>query len=887
MATERLNSHRRLAGLIDRLPILLDGLRSDGFEIGAGEYAAVHRLLLRLAETGRLPSEVRELRSFLGPLLCASAEEQRRFASRFSLWAGMADLRTEAGKGTEADAGFRKEMRRLRKWAPTFRWKRWLIGMGLVFAAAFAGWGLWPWISDLRLPASAVDPGGRISFARLIGFLLAFGVSAVVVRDLWQRLLVGRALRRGSAGEGGKLRNASMFAASEWPRLFSETALTETARAMRRPEPAGGWELDPAATVDRIARSGGRFSPVFSPRRRMPETLALVDRRAWRDHESAWAESLLNALAERDAPVSVFFFDRDPRICFSPAAGPRPISLDHLARRYPGARLLVFSDGADSMDAAPFLRSSWRNRAWFTIGDPANVAADRLEAAGFGVEPATEIGLWKATAAFNGESAAWNGRILGAEGPPETVVADSMAMRWREAPEPGDLESLATALRGLLDPDGWQWFCACAVYPEIRWGLTLHLGAVLTGADGAPLYNRRRLFALCRMPWFRHGAMPDWLRRRLMDEPTFRGKPEKRVRRLLFLLLKGVAPSGRLELEVAAPIDRFIPSLVRGMARRQAGDRALRDPVFMGFMTNSLAVRISRETARRIRRLLERSGKYGLEEGAEEPPPGHVIPIPVGKYGLELEFAWIPPGEFWMGSPEDEPGRDSDEKRHRVRLTKGFYMQTTPVTQGQWEAATGENPSEFKKAGPDAPVENVSWEDLREFIGKLNSRAESYRFRLPTEAEWEYACRAGTETAFHSGPITEPRGRDPNLDKVGWYSQNSGGTTHPVGQKEPNAWGLYDMHGNVWEWCSDWFDSEYYAKSPLEDPQGAESGANRVIRGGSWDFGAGRCRAAYRSSFTPDDRSVLLGFRLLAERESVRRSKQERRPNRFPGGARG
>jgi formylglycine-generating enzyme required for sulfatase activity len=230
-----------------------------------------------------------------------------------------------------------------------------------------------------------------------------------------------------------------------------------------------------------------------------------------------------------------------------------------------------------------------------------------------------------------------------------------------------------------------------------------------------------------------------------------------------------------------------------------------------------------------------------------------------------MEFVWIPPGEFWMGSPEDEPGReDVESPRHRVRLTKGFHMQTTPVTQAQWEAVTGNNPSHFKNAGPNAPVEMVSWNDVQEFIRKLNQREGTGRFRLPTEAEWEYACRAGTETAFCNGPITDLTGPDPNLEKVGWFNKNSRGTTHPVAQKQPNSWGLHDMHGNVWEWCRDWFGE--YPGGPVIDPTGPETVAARVLRGGGWYYDASYCRAASRVSYTPDNRNYTVGFRVVGRR---------------------
>jgi formylglycine-generating enzyme required for sulfatase activity len=252
---------------------------------------------------------------------------------------------------------------------------------------------------------------------------------------------------------------------------------------------------------------------------------------------------------------------------------------------------------------------------------------------------------------------------------------------------------------------------------------------------------------------------------------------------------------------------------------------------------------------------------------------------------LGMEFVWIPPGTFWMGSPEDEPGRWDDEKRHEVTLTRGYWLQTTPVTQRQYEAVTGENPSHFQEAGPDAPVERVSWEDAQAFVEKLNEREGRPIYRLPTEAEWERGCRAGTEAALYCGPIEIFGERNaPALDSIAWYGGNSGvdynghdssgceerqypsekSGTHPVGRKDPNPWGLYDMLGNVNEWCADWFEAEY-PDGPLMDPLGPDSGEGRVFRGGSWDVIARNCRAASRDGGHPGYRIDDVGFRLLRE----------------------
>ena len=215
------------------------------------------------------------------------------------------------------------------------------------------------------------------------------------------------------------------------------------------------------------------------------------------------------------------------------------------------------------------------------------------------------------------------------------------------------------------------------------------------------------------------------------------------------------------------------------------------------------------------------------------------------------EFILIPGGSFQMGSNDGE----SDEKPvHRVTVSS-FYMLSTEVTQRMWKEIMGNNPSNWK--GDDLPVETVSWNDCQEFIRKLNSQYPGHNYRLPTEAEWEYACRAGTTTRFYSGD------RDSDLDGVGWYDGNSSSKTHPVGQKRLNSWGLYDMHGNVWEWCQDWKGD--YPSGSVTDPKGPSSGSYRVLRGGSWGNGPWYCRSAYRTGSNPDSRSYNLGFRLVCD----------------------
>ncbi|MCK6573451.1 formylglycine-generating enzyme family protein, partial [Myxococcota bacterium] len=231
-------------------------------------------------------------------------------------------------------------------------------------------------------------------------------------------------------------------------------------------------------------------------------------------------------------------------------------------------------------------------------------------------------------------------------------------------------------------------------------------------------------------------------------------------------------------------------------------------------------------------------------------------------------YVTIPTGEFTMGSPSGEKGRDGDETPHRVRITRGFYLKATEVTQGEWESVMGSNPSGFTDCGKTCPVENVSWNDAVSYLNKLSDREGLGRcydasgafvglsckgYRLPTEAEWEYAARAGTTGARHG-----------DLDAVAWYDGNSGSTTHPVGKKRSNAWGLYDMLGNVSEWTNDRYGD--YADGTGTDPVGPASGEIRVRRGGSWVNNAQGVRAALRRGSTPDYRSGSLGFRPLRAR---------------------
>jgi sulfatase modifying factor 1 len=242
-----------------------------------------------------------------------------------------------------------------------------------------------------------------------------------------------------------------------------------------------------------------------------------------------------------------------------------------------------------------------------------------------------------------------------------------------------------------------------------------------------------------------------------------------------------------------------------------------------------------------------------------------VIELPSFTNTLDMTFKEIPAGNFLMGSPAREKDRGDHEDQHKVTISKAFYMQTTEVTQGQWKAVMATEPWKGKslvKEGPNYAASYVSWNDAVAYCRKL-SEAEGKTYRLPTEAEWEYACRAGTETAWSFGDD------DASLGDYAWYNKNAFHIgeqyTHQVGLKNPNAFGLYDMHGNVLQWCHDYFEEDYYKQSPAKDPTGPTSGSSRVLRGGSWVNSSRDARSADRGRNVAGYRRGNVGFRLVRE----------------------
>ncbi len=348
-----------------------------------------------------------------------------------------------------------------------------------------------------------------------------------------------------------------------------------------------------------------------------------------------------------------------------------------------------------------------------------------------------------------------------------------------------------------------------------------------------------------------------------------------------------------------------------GLAKERLRERAavwyrLAAPKVSGIVKSKVEMRISEIPKER----LEQLPAPRLSPPRSSPPPMAAAPfdpqqanghqrawakhlgIPVETTNsIGMKFVLIPPGEFDMGSTQEEVDRllgearqdnlpeqyiqrlAGEAPRHRVRITRAFYLGVCEVTQGQWEAVMSANPSTFK--GASNPVEKVTWDEATEFCKKLSAK-EGKTYRLPTEAEWEYACRAGTTAVYSFGDD------ESQLGEYAWFDGNSGRTTHSVGQMKPNPFGLYDMYGNVYEWCQDWYGE--YSSDAATDPQGPTGGLSRVFRGGSWFRGAGNCRAASRRRFEPRLRGSDRGFRVAVVPPSHSSQEQDQPKPRRSGG---
>ena len=655
----------RFDRLAENLPNFLDELRSAGYVIGLEQYVAAADLLLSLAARDALPSDPRRLVTFLGPIVCKAPGDQDDFRARFERWVDGLDRPTgppqprpaaEDGPGEERRTGSptaRVVVRALTMTAVasvfigTVAWlgqgssaRRGPTGPGDVTTpkvvpdapvALLETGGIQPDAAAKRpeaqqKPSRANRSGGVTD--RVVAWgrrgavaLLPIGIAGLVVWKLWWFVRVRRYLVRRPVGSQAEIWKVCVKGVRGG--LFPRPVVSRAARDLRRRRPVESRQFDIKATVDRVARQAGRFTPVAGRRRLAHEHLVLVDRTSFNDHQARLNDELIGQLEDDGVAVTAFHFDGDPRGCY-PArarAGSPPLAPRDLSARHPESRLIVFADASvfiDPVTGEPFewagLFGAWPGRALLTP-EPVGLWSQNeriLASVGWIVLPATAEGLVVLATHLNDDipeplSAARHSPRL-----PEALTREPLRWIDRRPPPPPEFEDLLAGLRGYLGPDGFAWLAACAVYPEIHWDVTISLGAYLRDRAGRSLLDGDRLAALARLPWFRYGTMPDWLRARLSGELSVSHERATRDALVTLFLSALESPEGGATLEIAEGRARGGLLAARVFARfvsAEPPDSPLRERVFASFMSARLPRRLTVALPRAVAATLFSTGR--------------------------------------------------------------------------------------------------------------------------------------------------------------------------------------------------------------------------------------------------------------------------------------
>ncbi|MCP4701137.1 MAG: SUMF1/EgtB/PvdO family nonheme iron enzyme, partial [Gammaproteobacteria bacterium] len=912
---------------------LIEDLRLSGYNIGAAQHIVAQNLLLALEARNELRDPYR-LRSLLGPALCSTPEQQAEFQDRFEVWAGrFAESPPSAPDAAES------ELDKLEHGARAWMWAVIMV-LSLAAAAISAHHcGLWDeWFPQQmpeqtrpvepdkpdtppvensgdvqKTPATDTGPANagaampqksdfRLTPAQWRAVVLFPALLLLGGALWWWTAASGRYLDRRYSNHIQDLQ--SVFPPDLTPGLFDSPVFIRLAQNLGLHTRTPSGCLDVAATVKESARSGGRFTPVSGFRRLRPVYLALIERHGFQDHNASLMDILLGRLAEHGILLERYAFSGDPRLCHPlDRAGPS-LTLDELIGCHASDRLLIFADGKGFLDTrgnrpAPWLEklNAWPLRVLFTR----EIRPVRLlEETGLLVLSADADGLDVLSGYIKGEIRPVKVKMRDMGPLPLLLRERPIRLLQRQAPRPETMDKLLRQIRAFLGADTMDWFRACAVYPELHWPLTLYLGHQLPAADESPCLNEARLAQLVRLPWFRHGYMPDWLRVRLIDGLS--PERERDIRTALFQLLlyapvaeKPLSSSRKFHLEIASP--RFFGLLGRRLLsrlRKQDDEHSpWADYVFQTFTQNPLRVKIPKLLRRMLRK--KRARKFLLWGTIFSFVP--LLAVALALYFMpELKcvavspcvfqdrlesggqgpaMVWIPPGSFRMGDIQGK-GLENARPVHRVRLNAfalGRYEVTFEEYDRFCEAAGREKPVDAGWGRSRRPVINVSWEDAQAYAQWL-SKETGHDYRLPAEAQWEYAARAGGEDLYYWGDNPDEACGYENvadetfkqeLDLLEWDIHNCTdgyADTAPVGQFEANEFSLYDMSGNVYEWVWDWYDKKYYARSPEENPEGPESGAYRVTRGGNLNNSPRYVHSANRWGTFPGNRHSNIGFRL-------------------------
>jgi len=685
------------------------------------------------------------------------------------------------------------------------------------------------------------------------------------------------------------------------PKLYKSEEFYTATRFMRQRQIGEIYRLDVDDTITATIESLGYPSFRYKPDTNPPEYLVLIDRVSFRDHQTHLFDILSSTLAQEGVFVVRYFYDGDPRLCYSDTSE-GSVPLIELQRKYPGHRLIIFSNGKKLIDPITgrlenwtTVFSNWYDRALLTPETPYEWGFQEITLTSlFIVMPATVGGLLALV--------------------DHLITPDLRSWRQNslELPPPGlNQPDTVARLRTCLGEATFQWLCVCAIYPELHWDLTLYLGSLSCMPED--LVNEKNLLRLIRLPWFRSGAMPDELRLQLISELDQNIARAVRLA-IIELLEKNPAPAESFAYDtyhLNLVVQRWLLFRQSHKRRREMlqvmqilpMSQVMQDYAFLRFLESDRQSPLEFLLPRRLRKVFYKQGvpAFGLKTSVRliatvilmtmawifiKPSKDELI------YKTEptkqiAEFSEIVPlvgGTFSMGSKPNEPNSlPSQRPRHNVNIAP-FAIGKYEITNAQFVKFLADSGNQKEGGGSwllidsyftkikhmqsgefvveagfeNYPVVGVSWYGAGAYCRWL-SRKTGIPFRLPTEAEWEYACRAGTETQYSFGDDST------NYDQYGWFLANSSFGPHEVGQKAPNQFGLYDMLGNMWEWCLDAW-SPNYQNTPRDGravrPTGNEL---RVVRGSCWYDLVWRAQSAHRYNFVPIlDINMLVGFRVAA-----------------------
>lgn len=600
----------------EALSEFIEDLREAGYKIGTDQHIAAQDLVVALTGTRKSLAMPDEFKLMLGPLVCSSETEQVEFSGRFDRWVEQLGWKSEAEEAPSVEP-VSEEARLLKTGLEKVdRQKRYLkriaIGLAAAFLIALLVFVL-PELGGSISTETAPEPQQHVlsdspqlpeSFWT-VSTIAAFAFSGLVVawyayRRFWALFLV----RRTVVGEPEVRRIPLENPVS---RLFQQVSLFHTAERFRRRIEVPGHQLDVSGTVEESARAGGWLTPVYGTRKIIPEYLVLVDRAAFKDHQSRMINSLIDRLKENEVFVTRYYFDSDPRVCFPESERERPLTLPQLENKYPQHRLILFADAVSLFNPRTGELESWAER-FFNWEDRALLTPEPVEqwrdrewilSQQFVIVPASAQGLAMLMQRLHSGKAELSS--TGASRPyPQEL--NKQPRRWLERdPIDGDLlVNTLHELRGYLGEEGYLWFSACAVYPGLDWNLTLYLGNELRTEDDKRILDADLLAKLVRLPWFRHGYMPDWLRRCLVT--SLPHPREKQVRSVLqsLLLRKTMSDEKGFCLELANEHKNALATLtgplLHLLSRKASEGSPLQDKVFTSFLAGGrLAVRVPDE----------------------------------------------------------------------------------------------------------------------------------------------------------------------------------------------------------------------------------------------------------------------------------------------------